>query len=52
VRKVTCGGAVNLDGVLAGADGSLDWLHFSKECRPIDGGRVPVTCTVENAWTT
>jgi hypothetical protein len=28
---VTYGGAVSLDGFFAGADGAIDWLHFSKE---------------------
>lgn len=31
MRRITYGGAVSLDGFLAGADGSLDWLHFSKD---------------------
>jgi len=31
MRTITYGGAVSLDGFLAAADGSLDWLHFSKD---------------------
>jgi len=27
---VTYGGAVSLDGFLAGVDGSIDWLHFKQ----------------------
>jgi|ERR1700683_217004 RibD C-terminal domain len=32
---LTYGGAVSLDGFLAGADGSLDWLHFSKDVQQV-----------------
>jgi len=32
-RTITYGGAVSLDGFLAGMDGSLDWLHFSRDAQ-------------------
>jgi dihydrofolate reductase len=35
MRTITYGGAVSLDGYLAAADGSLDWLHFSNDVRKI-----------------
>ena len=35
MRTITYGGAVSLDGFLAGAGGSLDWLHFSKDVQQV-----------------
>jgi dihydrofolate reductase len=35
MRAITYGGAVSLDGYLAGADGSLDWLHFSEDVQQV-----------------
>jgi dihydrofolate reductase len=38
MRTVTYGGAVSLDGYLAGPDGALDWLHFSADVQQITSG--------------
>ena len=35
MRTVTYGGAVSLDGFLAGPAGALDWLHFSTDVQQI-----------------
>jgi dihydrofolate reductase len=35
MRRITYGAAVSLDGFLAGADGSIDWLHFSKDVQEV-----------------
>jgi dihydrofolate reductase len=35
MRTITYGGAVSLDGFLAGLEGSIDWLHFSKDVQQV-----------------
>jgi dihydrofolate reductase len=38
MRTVTYGGAVSLDGYLAGAGGAIDWLHFSRDVQEVTAG--------------
>ena len=35
MRTVTYGGACSLDGFIAAKDGSIDWLHFSKDVQEV-----------------
>ncbi|MDH4063185.1 MAG: dihydrofolate reductase family protein [Acidobacteriota bacterium] len=35
MRTITYGGAVSLDGFLAGPDGAIDWLHFSNDVQDV-----------------
>jgi dihydrofolate reductase len=37
MRVLTYGGAVSLDGFLAGPDGSMDWLHYSNDVSKVIG---------------
>jgi dihydrofolate reductase len=37
MRIVTYGAACSLDGFIAGKDGNMDWLHFSKDVEAIIG---------------
>jgi len=37
MRTITYGGAVSLDGFLAGAEGAIDWLHFSPDVQQVMG---------------
>ena len=35
MRTVTYGAACSLDGFIAGPDGAIDWLHFSKDVQDV-----------------
>jgi dihydrofolate reductase len=35
VRTVTYGGACSLDGFIAGPEGAMDWLHFSRDVQEV-----------------
>jgi dihydrofolate reductase len=35
MRTIIYGGAVSLDGFLAGTDDALDWLHFSADVQAV-----------------
>jgi dihydrofolate reductase len=37
MRTVTYGAACSLDGFIAGPEGSIDWLHFSKDVQDVMG---------------
>src|SRR5688572_24090217 len=35
MRKVIYGAACSLDGFISGADGAIDWLHFSRDVQSV-----------------
>src|SRR5688572_27276771 len=37
MRTVTYGAACSLDGFIAGRDGAIDWLHFSRDVEEVMG---------------
>lgn len=37
MRTVTYGAACSLDGFIAGSDGAIDWLHFSRDVEEVMG---------------
>lgn len=38
MRTVTYGAACSLDGFIAGSDGAIDWLHFSRDVEEVMAG--------------
>jgi hypothetical protein len=41
MRTVTYGAAVSLEGFLAGVNGSIDWLRFSKDMQHLMTDYIP-----------
>lgn len=46
MRTVTYGGACSLDGFIAGADGNIDWLHFSPDVQEFMASYWPTIDTI------
>lgn len=54
MRTVTYGAACSLDGFIAGTDGGLDWLHFSKDVQAVLGAywkTIDVIVMGRKTWT-